>query len=95
MSPAPNANNSLFSCACRWHWCCCLYGTETSVCPRFMGTVGQDADIILGERHLRHVLPSYMKYYNEDAPASRAIGTVGHIFCRPVLGVLHHQYVRI
>ena len=29
-------------CACRWQRCCCLYGTETSACPRFMGTIGQD-----------------------------------------------------
>src|SRR6476620_5474161 len=28
--------------ACRWQRCCCLYGTETSACPRFMGTIGQD-----------------------------------------------------
>jgi hypothetical protein len=58
----------------------------------------------LGERHLRHVLLSYMKYYNEvrthlslekDAPVPRAIGAICHILCRPVLGGLHHQYVRI
>ena len=42
MAPAPNANNSVFFCACRWQRCCCLYGTETSACPRFMGTIGQD-----------------------------------------------------
>jgi hypothetical protein len=43
-------------------------------------------------------------YYNEmrthlspdkDSPVPRAIGTVGHILCRPVLGGLHHHYVRI
>lgn len=47
---------------------------------------------------------SYMKYYNEvrthlslekDAPVPRTVGTVGHILCRPILGELHHQYVRI
>ena len=31
----------------------------------------------------------------KDAPVPRAIGTVGDILCRPVLGGLHHQYVRI
>ncbi len=60
--------------------------------------------IILGKRHLRYVLLWYMKYYYEirtqlslekDAPVPRAIGTVGHILYRPVLGGLHHQYVRI
>jgi hypothetical protein len=55
---------------------------------------------VFGERHLRHILLSYMKYYNEvrthlslekDTPVSRT----GHILCRPVLGGLHHQYIRI
>jgi len=31
--------------------------------------------------------------HREDTP--RATGTVGHILCRPVLGGLHHQYIRI
>ena len=56
------------------------------------------------ERHLRHVLLSYMKYHNQirthlslekDAPVSRAVKLAGTILCRPVLGGLHHQYVRI
>ena len=46
----------------------------------------------------------YMNYYNEtrthlslekDAPVSRAVDRAGHILCRPILGGLHHQYVRI
>lgn len=53
---------------------------------------------------LPHVLLSYMKYHNEisthlslekDAPVSRAVKLAGAIFCHPVLGGLHHQYVRI
>jgi hypothetical protein len=60
--------------------------------------------VIFGERHLRHVLLSYMPYYNgtrthlslnKDAPNSRATETVGRILCRPFLGGLHHQYTRI
>ena len=31
----------------------------------------------------------------KDAPVSRAIELAGHILCRPILGGLHHQYVRI
>ena len=63
-----------------------------------------DHVIVFGECHLRHLLRSYLNYYNEtrthlsldkDAPVSRAIQTVGRIFARPVLGGLHHQYVRI
>jgi hypothetical protein len=52
----------------------------------------------------RHLLLSYMKYYNEarthlslekDAPVSRAVERAGQILCRPILGGLHHQYVRL
>ena len=62
-----------------------------------------DHVVVFGERHLRHVLLSYMKYYNEmrthlsmekDAPVPRVVERAGHILCRPVLGGLHHQYVR-
>jgi hypothetical protein len=44
--------------------------------------------IVLGERHLRHILLSYMSYHNEirthlslekDAPVSRAVDRAGHI----------------
>jgi hypothetical protein len=44
-----------------------------------------------------------MKYHNEirthlslekDAPVSRAVKLAGTILCRPVLGGLHHQYLR-
>jgi transposase InsO family protein len=63
-----------------------------------------DYVVVLGERHLRHVLQSYMNYYNEtrthlsldkDAPVSRAVDRAGHILCRSILGGLHHQYTRI
>jgi hypothetical protein len=59
--------------------------------------------VVFGERHLRHVLLSYMNYYNEtrarlsldkDAPISRAAEVAGRILCRPILGGLHHQYAR-
>jgi hypothetical protein len=60
--------------------------------------------VIFGERHLRHVLLSYMGYHNDarthlslnkDAPVSRAAATAGRIICQPILGGLHHQYTRI
>jgi hypothetical protein len=60
--------------------------------------------VVLAERHLRHVLPSHVDYYNgartdmslnKDAPISRRVERAGHIPCRPVLGGLHHRYVRI
>jgi hypothetical protein len=31
----------------------------------------------------------------KDAPFSRAVERAGQILCRPILGGLHHQYVRI
>src|SRR5664279_4585975 len=32
---------------------------------------------------------------NKDAPVPRAVQTVGRVFPAPILGGLHHQYVRI
>ena len=63
-----------------------------------------DHIVIFGERHLRHVLLSYMGYYNgtrthlslnKDAPVPRGVKWAGNIVCRPILGGLHHQYGRM
>ena len=74
---------------------------------RLIGSIRRecvDHIVVFGERHLRHVLLSYMRYYNDtrthlalnkDAPISRAADTVGRIFSRPILGGLHHQYARV
>ena len=44
------------------------------------------------------------RYYNEtrthlalnkDAPLSRTVKTPGRILCRPILGGLHHEYIRV
>ncbi|MEO6945837.1 MAG: hypothetical protein ABI150_04435 [Nitrobacter sp.] len=60
--------------------------------------------MVFGERHLRHVLLSYMTYYNDarthlslnrDAPVPRAAEAIGRIISRPILGGLHHQYAEI
>ena len=62
-----------------------------------------DHVVVFGERHLRHLLNSYQKYYNEarthlslhkDAPIPRAVQTIGRTLAVPVLGGLHHQYFR-
>ena len=51
--------------------------------------------VVLGERHLRHMLLSYMTYYNEarthlslnkDAPIPREVQGVGRILAKPHLG---------
>src|ERR1700682_2809593 len=80
---------------------------QNGFAERLIGSIRReclDHVVVFGERHLRHILQSYMKYYNEvrthlslekDAPVSRAVKLAGTILCRPVLGGLHHQYVRI
>jgi Integrase core domain len=80
---------------------------QNAYAERLIGSIRReclDHVVVFGERHLRHVLLSYMNYYNEvrthlsldkDAPTSRPVQRAGHILCRPVLGGLHHQYVRI
>ena len=73
-----------------------------------MGTVRRDCldhVIVLGERHLCRVLREYAVYYNEsrthlglekDCPVPRAVEPpeAGPIRKRPVLGGLHHRYLR-
>jgi hypothetical protein len=60
--------------------------------------------VVLGEAHLRRILFGYCAYYNEarphlalqkHSPLGRAVQRVGNIVAIPVLGGLHHQYVRI
>ena len=74
---------------------------------RLIGSIRReclDHIIVLGEAHLRRLLKSYARYYNEtrthlaldkDAPLSRTVKRAGRILCRPVLGGLHHEYIRI
>jgi len=80
---------------------------QNAYAERLIGSILReclDHVVVFGERHLRHVLLSYMKYHNEvrtllslekDAPLSCAVQRAGHILRRPILGGLHHQYVRI
>ncbi len=60
--------------------------------------------VLPGRNNLRHSLMSYMEYYNavrthlsldKDAPGRRIVQRAGRIEVRPVLGGLHHQYLRI
>jgi len=74
---------------------------------RLIGSIRReclDHVVVFGERHLRHVLLSYMQYYNrarthlslnKDAPVPRAVQTAGRILATPILGGLHNRYVRI
>jgi transposase InsO family protein len=74
---------------------------------RLIGSIRReclDHVLIFGEAHLRRVLRTYASYYNEvrthlalgkDAPLSRPVQVSGRITPVPILGGLHHQYVRI
>jgi hypothetical protein len=59
---------------------------------------------VFGEAHLRDVLKNYASYYNQirphrsldkDAPDFRRTQKIGRIAAIPILGGLHHQYVRV
>ena len=63
-----------------------------------------DHFIVFGEEHLRRILRAYASYYNDigthqaldkDAPFSRPVQRTGIISSRPILGGLHHHYVRV
>jgi hypothetical protein len=74
---------------------------------RLIGSIRRecrDHIVVLGYRHLRHILLSYLNYYNsarthlslgKDAPIPRAVQVVGQIVPTPILGGPHHEYVRI
>ena len=80
---------------------------QNGFAERLIGSIRReclDHIIVLGEVHLRRILKSYARYYNEtrthlaldkDAPVSRTVKRAGRILCRPILGGLHHEYVRI
>ena len=65
-----------------------------------------DHVIVLGERHLRRILSSYLTYYHaarthlsldKDAPDHRPVqpSHTGKVVALPHVGGLHHQYVRL
>jgi hypothetical protein len=74
---------------------------------RLIGSIRReslDHVVVFGERHRRHILLSYMEYYNgarthlslkKDTPIPRAVPAVGRILPKPILGGLHRQYIRI
>ena len=74
---------------------------------RLIGSIRRDCldhVIVFGERHLRHVLRSYAQYHNgarthlslsKDSPVTRSVRAIGNILPLPILGGLHHYYVRI
>jgi transposase InsO family protein len=80
---------------------------QNGYAERLIGSIRReclDHVVVFGERHLRHLLLSYVNYYNsvrthlslaKDSPLVRPVHAVGRIQPVPVLGGLHHQYIRI
>jgi transposase InsO family protein len=74
---------------------------------RLIGSIRReslDHLIVFGEADLRHILRAYASYYNgvrthlsldKNAPDFRRSSPVGDIAAIPILGGLHHQYVRV
>jgi transposase InsO family protein len=74
---------------------------------RLIGSIRReslDHLVVYGEVHLRDVLKAYTSYYNKvrphlsldkDAPDFRGTQKIGRIAAIPILGGLHHQYVRL
>jgi transposase InsO family protein len=74
---------------------------------RLIGSIRReclDHMIVSGEANLHRILKTYASYYNEirthlsldkDAPMSRRSQKVGRVAALPILGGLHHQYIRV
>jgi transposase InsO family protein len=79
---------------------------QNGVVERLIGSIRReclDHIIVLGEAHLRRILKSYARYYNEtrthlaldkDAPGFRPVQRTGVVRSRTILGGLHHHYAR-
>ena len=80
---------------------------QNAFAERLIGSIRREClyhIVDLGEAHLRRILRSYSAYYNDirthrsldkDAPVSRPVQRTGCIKSHPILGGLHHHYVRV
>jgi transposase InsO family protein len=80
---------------------------QNGFAERLIGSIRReclDHIIVSGEGHLRRNLISYAAYYNsvrthrslhKDEPIFRPIQQIGIIRSHPILGGLHHHYVRV
>ena len=80
---------------------------QNGYAERVIGSIRRDCldhVVVVGEEHLRHLLNSYQKYYNgvrthlslrKDSPVPRDVSRTGCVRSVPILGGLHHQYVRV
>jgi transposase InsO family protein len=79
---------------------------QNGFAERLIGSIRReclDHVVVFGEAHLRRILRSYARYYNEvrthrsldkDAPISRPVQRTGSIKSFPILGGLHHHYTQ-
>src|SRR5438093_1580866 len=81
---------------------------QNAYAERVIGSIRReclDHVVVLGERHLRRILSTYVDYYNEtrthlslakDAPEPRSVPPPSHgrVMQVPRVGGLHHEYVR-
>jgi transposase InsO family protein len=80
---------------------------QNGFAERLIGSIRRECPdhiIVLGEAHLRRILKNYAAYYNcvrthrslkKDAPIWRPVQRTGVITSNPILGELHHHYIRI
>jgi len=80
---------------------------QNGYAERLIGSIRReclDHIIVFGPAHLQRILRRYASYYNgarthraldKDAPVHRPTQSIGTLQSHPVLGGLHHQYVRI
>ena len=80
---------------------------QNGFAERLIGSIRRECTdhiVALGEGHLRWILKSYARYYNEmrthgsldkDPPVSRSVQCAGRILSHAILGGLHHHCVRI
>ena len=79
---------------------------QNAFVERLIGSIRREClnhVVVLSQRHLRHLLKSYMTYYHrsrthlalaKDAPEPRAIMRRGEIIAIPQVGGLHHRHER-
>jgi transposase InsO family protein len=82
-------------------------GVQATYAERVIGSIRReclDHTIVFGEAHLRRALTAYFSYYNrtrthlslgKDAPVHREPQRFGETVALPILGGLHHHYVRV
>jgi len=81
---------------------------QNGFAERLIGSIRRecvDHIVVLGETHLRGVLKSYARYYNEmrthrsldnkDGPLSHPLQRTGSIMSHALLGALQHHYIRV